>query len=78
MFLEEVEKSAFAQINDKRYYFSDVIVSLSFSHPCLSEIIDYKEKKKQRIENYILEDKQKLMEEKCPVGTQRSLYSEIF
>ena len=30
MVLEEIEKSKFAQINNKRYYFSNGIVSLPF------------------------------------------------
>ena len=38
MVLEQVEKSKFAQINDKRYCFSDGIVSLPFLHPFLDEI----------------------------------------
>ena len=38
MVLEQVEKSKLAQINDERYYFSDGIVSLPFSHPFLDEI----------------------------------------
>ena len=42
--LEEIQKSKFSQINDKRYYFSDGIVSLPFSHPSLKTINDYKEK----------------------------------
>lgn len=46
MVLEETEKSNFAQINDKRYYFSDGIVSLLFSHPLFLEIVDYKKNKK--------------------------------
>ena len=33
--LEEIEKSKFTQINDKRYYFRDGIVSLPFFHPLL-------------------------------------------
>ena len=43
--LKEIEKSKFAQINDVRYYFNDGIVSLSFSHPLLLKIIDYKKTK---------------------------------
>ena len=39
MVLEEIEKAKFAQINDKRYYFSDGILSLTFSHPFLKEIL---------------------------------------
>ena len=45
MVLDETEKSKFVQINDKRYYFSDGIVSLSFSHPFLKEIVDFKREK---------------------------------
>ena len=33
MVLEEIKKSKFTQINDKRYYLSDGIVSLPFAHP---------------------------------------------
>ena len=49
MVLEEIEKSKFAQINDKRYYFSDEIVSLPFFHPYLHETIQLKRDKKQKI-----------------------------
>ena len=42
MFLEGIEKSKFARINDKRYYFLDGVVSLPFCHPYLSEIVVYK------------------------------------
>ena len=48
MVLEEIEKSKFAQINDERYYFSDGIVSLPFSHFFLKEIIDFKREKKPK------------------------------
>ena len=40
--MKNFEKSKFAQISDVRYYFNDGIVSLSFSHPLLLKIIDYK------------------------------------
>ena len=48
MVLEELEKSEFAQINDKRYYFSDGIVSPPFSHPFLIEIVKFKREKKAK------------------------------
>ena len=48
MILETVEKSKFAQINDKRYYFEGGIVSLPISHPYLNEIVQYKEQKKPK------------------------------
>ena len=61
MVLEEIKKSKFAKINDRRCYFSDGIVSLSFSHPFLKDIVKLKEAKKERIEKYILEEKQSLL-----------------
>ena len=48
MILEETEKSKLPQINDKRYYFSNRIVSLLFSHPFLKEIVDFKREKKAK------------------------------
>ena len=47
MILEETEKSKFAQVNGKRYYFSDGIASLPFSHSFLKEI-DFKREKKAK------------------------------
>ena len=40
--LQEIEKSKFAQINGKRYYFSNSIVSLLFCHPNSYEIVHFK------------------------------------
>ena len=48
MILEEIEKSTFVQINDKRYCFSDGIVSLSFSHLYLLDIVQFKRDKKNK------------------------------
>ena len=61
MVLEEVEISKFAQINGKRYYFSDGIVSLPFSHPFLLEIVNFKTEKKQKIETFLEQEKHKLI-----------------
>ena len=59
MVLGEIEKSKFAQINDKRYYFGNGIVFLPFSHPFLLEIVKIKrEKKKQKIETFLQQEKQ--------------------
>ena len=49
MILEEIEKSKFEQINDKRYYFSYGIVSLPFSNPFLKELSILKEKKNTKL-----------------------------
>ena len=62
MVLEEIEKSKFAQINDKGYYFSDGIVSLPFSHPLLKEIVDFKREKKQKLEAFLQQEKHRLIQ----------------
>ena len=61
MNLQEVQKCKFAQINDKRYYFEDGIISLSFSHPSLLEIVKYKAEKKQKVERHIYLEKKVLL-----------------
>ena len=61
MNLHEVQKCKFAQINDKRYYFEDGIVSLPFSHSSLFEIVRYKTEKKQKVEKYIFLEKKNLL-----------------
>ena len=58
MILESVEKSKFVHISDKRYYFEDGIISLTFSHPYLNEISKYKQNKEQKVESWIREEKQ--------------------
>ena len=42
MKMKTITKCKFARINDKRYYFSDGIVSLPFGHPLLDEVRKYK------------------------------------
>ena len=60
--LEEIEKSKFAQINDKRYYFSDVIICLPFSYPFLKEIVDFKREKKQKLEAFLQQENHKFIQ----------------
>ena len=62
MVLEKIEKSKFAQINDKRYYFSGGIVSLPFSYQYLHEIVQFKRDKKQEIESFLQKEKHKLVQ----------------
>ena len=57
MVLETVQKSKFSQLNDERYYFQCGIVSLPFSDSHLQKINEHKWKKKQRIENWFLKEK---------------------
>ena len=61
MILQTIEKCKSAQINDKRYYFEDGIISLPFYHQYLNEITEYKTNKKEKIENWILKEKNKLL-----------------
>ena len=42
MTMASVNKVRFASLNDKRYYFSDGIVSLPFGHPSLNSVREYK------------------------------------
>ena len=56
-----VKKVQFASLNDKRYYFSDGIVSLPFGHPSLSELRDYK-KLLLKMHTNIKEEKYKLLQ----------------
>ena len=80
MILEEIEKSKFSQINYKRYYFSDGIVSLPFSHPYLDKIVQFKRDKNQKIESFLREEKHKLIQmEKFAVekNTRISFYRSI-
>ena len=58
---DAIEKSKCAPVNVKRLDFSDGIVSLPFSHPYLSELNNFKGQIGQRIENYLLNEKQNLL-----------------
>ena len=55
-----VVKIKFSQLNNKRFYFPDGVVSLPFYHPNLSKIDEFKQKKGQRIEKYFWEEKEHL------------------
>ena len=57
----KIKKNKFSQLNDKRFYFPNAIVSLPFGHVALNEIDEYK-KKGRRIEKYFWTEKEKLLE----------------
>ena len=57
MVKKTVIKTNFSQLNDKRFYFPDGIVSLPFAHKSLKEIDDFKKEKGQKIEKYFWEEK---------------------
>ena len=60
-----IKKAQFASLNDKRYYFSDGVCSLPYSHPLLNDIRDIKKKYKhthceiQEIKYCLLQDESK-------------------
>ena len=60
MIMTSVNKVQFASLNDKRYYFSDRIVSLPFGHPSLTKLRDYKNSL-PKIHTVIEKEKEKLL-----------------
>ena len=60
MIMTSVNKVQFASLNDKRYYFSDGIVSLPYGHPLLEEVRQYK-KFLPKIHTVIEKEKDKLL-----------------
>ena len=55
-----VTKTKFSQLNDKRFYFPDEILSLPYGHQSLKEIDEFKKQKGQKIEKYFWQEKDKL------------------
>ena len=72
MTTHKVIKTKFSQLNEKRFYFPNAIISLPFGHNSLIELDTFKRNKGQRIEWYFLKEKEKLLElekktlQKCP------------
>ena len=72
MTTHKVVKSKFSQLNDKRFYFPNAIISLPFGHFALKELDEFKKNKGQRIEDYFLQNRDDLLElgkkalTKCP------------
>ena len=58
MTTHDIINSKFLQLNDKRFYFPNAIVSLPFGHSALNELDEFKKNKGQRIENYFLQDRE--------------------
>ena len=59
MKMTSINKVQFASLSDKRYYFSDEIVSLPFGHPLMSELHELK-KSYPKIHTVIEKEKDKL------------------
>ena len=62
MIMTSSNKVKFAQLNDKRYYFSDGIVSLPFGHPLLEKVREYKKSLKD-IKSVIEDEKEKILKQ---------------
>ena len=84
MIMTSTNKVKFAQLNDKRYYFSDGIVSLPFGHPLLEEIRNYKKSFKD-IKLVIEDEKEKFLKDENEVINRherlnilRTIYSQAF
>ena len=56
-----LKNNTFSQLNDKRFYFLNGIISLPFGHIYLNEIDEYKKEKGQRIEKYFWTKKKNLL-----------------
>ena len=61
MTTHEITKTTFSQVNDKRFYFPNAIVSLPFGHVVLKELDEFKKSKGQRIEKYFWKEKKKII-----------------
>ena len=59
--MTSLNKVKFASLNDKRYYFSDEIVSLLYGHPLLKEVREYKKSLPDAIHVCIEKEKDKLL-----------------
>ena len=82
MKMTSVSKVRFASLNDKRYYFSDEIVSLLYGHPLLSEVRNAK-KAFPKVQQFIEQEENNLLAFENKVGARnerlrvlRSIYAQ--
>ena len=61
MTTHKIVKTKFSQLNDKRFYLPNGILSLPFGHLSLMEIDNHKKNKGQRIEKYFWQEKENLL-----------------
>ena len=66
MQMNSISKVQFGQLNDKRFYFCDGIVSLPYSHPLLQKLRD-KKLKYRNIHSVIQKKKEKFLQEESEV-----------
>ena len=51
MVMSTVTKNKFSQLNDKKFYFPNGVVSLPFHHPPLAKIDEFKQKNDRGLKN---------------------------
>ena len=61
MTTHQIIKKKFSQLNDKRFYFPNAVISLPFGNSALEQVDSFKKNKGQRIEYYFLKEKDKLL-----------------
>ena len=61
MTTHKIVNTKFSQLNDKRFYLPNGILSLPFGHLSLMEIDNHKKNKGQRIEKYFWQEKENLL-----------------
>ena len=72
MLTHKIRKNKFSQLNDKRFYFPNSVISIPFGHFSLDEMDNFKKEKGWKIEKYFWTKKEKLLElekaalKKCP------------
>ena len=66
MQMNSISRVQFGQLNDKRFYFCDGIVSLPYSHPLLQKLRD-KKLKYRNIHSVIQKKKEKFLQEESEV-----------
>lgn len=62
MSMATTRKSKFTQLNSKRFYISNGVVSLPFSHPLLKELNKYMDEFCKKIEEMSLKEKKQNVE----------------
>ena len=63
-------KSKFSRFNDKRFYFSDGVTSVPLFHPLLKDQAEYKNNKREKIENFFWDEKEALLKKENEVQKQ--------
>ena len=62
MLTYKIKKNKFSQLNDKRFYFPNWVISVPFGHFSLNEINNFKKEKRRKIEKYFWTEKEKILE----------------